>query len=297
MSLDDGATYKRIPLETRNTAGQNGPSIRPSISAQDDTVYVAYFGWRSFINNIASSDIVVVRDDHGGDPPGGPGTLPFRALTDPGDGKVGRLVAQNVKIPWANEFALGCERIGSSLSLAVDPTNSSVVYLAWGDRSGNGDIYSIHIRQSTDRGVTWSNDLKVIRNAAPFALNIAANGTVGLLFQEFSDSGTSQRWKTHLLQTKDAFTTVADTLLADVPNNVPPCDMLPYNGDYNVLIAVGDEFRGVFSTSNQPNLHNFPIRPTYQRRVNFEAGRLLDEGNNPVSASIDPFYFAVPVLQ
>src|SRR5207244_2202832 len=46
VSLDGGATYTSRRIETRNTLGQNGPSIRPAV-AQDHTVYVAYFGWRS----------------------------------------------------------------------------------------------------------------------------------------------------------------------------------------------------------------------------------------------------------
>src|SRR3989441_6271026 len=39
VSLDGGATYTSRRIETRNTAGQNGPSIRPAV-AQDHTVYV-----------------------------------------------------------------------------------------------------------------------------------------------------------------------------------------------------------------------------------------------------------------
>src|SRR5213082_4239160 len=40
VSLDGGTTYTSRRIETRNTAGQNGPSIRPAV-AQDHTVYVA----------------------------------------------------------------------------------------------------------------------------------------------------------------------------------------------------------------------------------------------------------------
>src|SRR6266567_4709182 len=64
VSLDGGATYTSRRIETRNTAGQNGPSIRPAV-AQDHTVYVAYFGWRSNAGSTVTSDIVVVRDDSG----------------------------------------------------------------------------------------------------------------------------------------------------------------------------------------------------------------------------------------
>src|SRR3989440_8615242 len=38
ISVDGGATYKSVPIETRKTAGQDGPSVRPAIAA-DNTVY------------------------------------------------------------------------------------------------------------------------------------------------------------------------------------------------------------------------------------------------------------------
>src|SRR5256884_670895 len=65
VSLDGGTTYTSRRIETRNTAGQNGPSIRPAV-AQDHTVYVAYFGWRSNAGADVTSDVVVVRAGRGG---------------------------------------------------------------------------------------------------------------------------------------------------------------------------------------------------------------------------------------
>src|SRR5436853_596417 len=79
VSLDGGGTYASRRIETRSTAGQNGPSIRPAV-AQDHTVYVAYFGWRSNAGADVTSDIVVVRDDSGAT-----GATPFRDLVDPSD--------------------------------------------------------------------------------------------------------------------------------------------------------------------------------------------------------------------
>src|SRR5206468_10346978 len=111
VSLDGGATYKSRRIETRNTLGQNGPSIRPAV-AQDHTVYVAYFGWRSQTGSAVTSDVVVVRDDSGAT-----GATPFKDLVDPSDHLAGRLVATRVTIPWSNAPTLGQERIGSTLSL------------------------------------------------------------------------------------------------------------------------------------------------------------------------------------
>src|SRR2546425_758149 len=91
VSLDGGATYTSRRIETRNTAGQNGPSIRPAV-AQDHTVYVAYFGWRSNAGSDVTSDVVVVRDDNGatgaegtwGVPTTGTTGLVYQRVTGPG---------------------------------------------------------------------------------------------------------------------------------------------------------------------------------------------------------------------
>src|SRR5881275_3249232 len=188
VSLDGGTTYTSRRIETRNTAGQIGPSIRPAV-AQDHTVYVAYFGWRSNAGADVTSDVVVVRDDNGAT-----GATPFRDLVDPSDNLPGRLVATHVTIPWSNAPTLGQERIGSTLAIAVDPLHSDTVYLAWADRAGTGDIYTVHVRRSTDRGATWSGDLRALTNATDASLAVSSNGTVGLLYQQVTGAGDASRW-------------------------------------------------------------------------------------------------------
>ncbi len=158
VSLNGGTTFTSRRIESRNTLGQNGPSIRPAV-AQNNTVYVAYFGWRSNAGDTITSDIVVTRDDNGAT-----GTTPFRDLRDPSDNQPGRLVATKRTIVFSNEPTMGQERIGSTLSLAVDATHSDTVYIAWADRVGSGDIQTVHVRRSLDRGVTWSNDLRTLPN-------------------------------------------------------------------------------------------------------------------------------------
>src|SRR5439155_709710 len=97
VSLDGGTTWNSVRLEARDTAGQDGPSIRPAL-ARDGTVYAAYFGWRSFDGSVATSDVVVMRDEAA--------ATTFQALRG-ADGLPGRFVAQRVKIPWANAPTLG----------------------------------------------------------------------------------------------------------------------------------------------------------------------------------------------
>src|SRR5256885_1546418 len=221
---------------------------------------------------------------------------PFRDLVDPSDHLPGRLVATHVTIPWSNAPTLGQERIGSTLSIAVDALHSETVYLAWADRAGTGDIYTVHVRRSTDRGATWSGDLRTLTNATDASLAVSSKGTVALLYQQVTGTGDASRWVTRLEQSRDGFATHQDVVLATVPATTPAFQFLPYIGDYNCLLTRGDQFLGIFSANNMPDSANFPQGVVYQRRVEFATHRLLDGSGAPVAVSIDPFFFSVPVL-
>jgi hypothetical protein len=300
VSMDRGTTFVPIRLESRNSASlsgceggsQDGPSVRPAVS-NDGTVYVAYFGWRNFEGNCTTADItadvVVARDDHGG-----VGAAPFQDLMDSKDGKMGVRVATGVKIPWSNKPTIGQERIGSTLSLAVDPNNSSIVYIAWADSNGKAE-YAVHVRRSNDRGTSWSPDLLLLPETVNIALCIAQNGTLGVLFQQHSGE-TNGKWETHLTQTQNGFVATEDTLLAVTPSDTPKAKHPPYLGDYIGLLAVKDEFRGVFSASNIPDPTHFPQGVKFQRFTNRTKGTLTNGQDNDIAPSIDPFYFSVPLL-
>jgi hypothetical protein len=297
VSTDGGATFTSVPIEKRRTSDQDGPSVRPAV-ASDGTVYAAFLGWRKFVptgaeTGTVTADVVVVRDDAGG-----MGCSAFEALSDPSDGLAGRIVAKGITIPWSNRPTLGPERIGSTLSLAVDPNNSSSVYVGWGDRVGNGDIYTLHVRHSSDRGMTWSaKDLPsmTLVNATNIALAVGKNGVLGVLYQALANqTGGPQRWVTHLKQVSSSVLT--DTVLATVPANRPPAGPLPYLGDYDSLLAVGDEFRGIFSANNTPDMSDFPEGVKFQRAADFSKKTLSDGNGHTVGVSIDPFYFSVSLL-
>jgi len=290
ISLNGGATFTSRRVEPRNTLGQNGPSIRPAV-AQNNTVYVAYFGWRSNSGNTITSDIVVARDDNGAT-----STTPFRDLRDPSDNQPGRLVATSRTIVFSNEATLGQERIGSTLSLAVDAARSDTVYIAWADRAGSSDIQTVHVRRSTDRGATWSDDLRTLPNTTNPSLAVAADGTVGLLYQQLTGTGSASRWVDRFEQSRDGFATHQDLVLATVPASTPPSQFLPYLGDYDMLLSRGNEFLGIFSANNTPDPANFPSGVVFQRRVNQTTHQLLDGAGSPVAISIDPFFFSVPVM-
>jgi len=237
--------------------------------------------------------VVVVRDDKWGD-----NAAPFEALKDSTDGVVGQCVARGT----TNSFnrnglaASGQQRLGGTLSIAVDPRNgkSGTVYLAWGaDEAATG--FTIHVRKSTDRGVTWSaSDILTAPRATNAALAVNADGVVALLYQQLTGTNPSLLWETHLRRSANGGNTWSDLTLATTPASTPVKTFDPYLGDYDHLLAVGSDFYGIFSASNVPDMAHFPQGVTYQRNANFNARVLLDVNNqHSVVPSIDPFFFRV----
>jgi hypothetical protein len=293
-------TFNSIRVEKRPTVGQDGPQCRP-VAHADGTVYAAFYGWRALTGSfpantlvITSADVVVVRDDRWG--AGG-----FVNLKDlpapPGDGLPGKRVITGVSFPFMRNgtAATGQQRIGGSISIAVDPNNSSNVFLVWGARA-TGSFLTLHVRRSTNRGQTWSGpgDLLTIPNATNAALAINSSGVVGFLYQQVIGTGAGQRWVTHLQRSSNGGVTWTDLVLANVPATTPVKTFDPYIGDYAHLVAVGQRFFGIFSANNTPNLANFPNGVVYQRNANFVTHTLLNVNNvTPVAVSIDPFFCKV----
>jgi hypothetical protein len=287
QSLDAGKntpSFTSVRIEKRTTAGQDGPPIRPAIHP-DGTVYAIFHSWRTFENSgEGTADVVVVRDDNGGS-----GTPKFQSLKDPGDGNAGMRVVKSVKFNF--DGFLGLQRTGGDVSIAVDPTNSAIVYVAYNDDIGSN--YVLHVLRSTDRGQTWSGDLRTVNNALNPALAVNNAGKVGLLYQQLTGSGASQRWVTKFVSSVNGTTWSAITL-ATVPANAPAKVFDPYLGDYDHLMSIGKDFYGIFCANNTPKKANFPKGVVYQRNANFTTQTLLDVDNTtPIDPSIDPFFFKV----
>jgi hypothetical protein len=284
--------FRKTFVESRSNAGQNGPQVRTACHRSGVT-YVAYYGWRKQSGDFAANtlsitaDVVVVRDDSGTS-----GANPFGDLLDPSDGLPGRIVAKNVKFPFrrSGKPSEGQQRLGGDLSIAVNPADSKIVYLAFTGLIG-GKL-TLHVRRSTDSGQNWSADLFTV----PFGINIGVavndSGDPGLLYQQLTGSGAKARWVTHFRKSTAADPTIwSDLVLCDHPALKPAKTFDPFLGDYAYLTALGQEYFGIFSASNEPDLAHFPNNVIYQRNHNFTSKKLTNLAGATVPISIDPFFF------
>jgi len=279
-------------VESRNTAqlpdssgNQDGPSVRTAIHSSG-VIYCAFLGWRVF-GSPNVSDVVIVRDDNWAS-----GPAKFEDLIDLTDGKAGQRVVTNVPIAPLGT-TLGTQRIGSSLTIAVDPTNSKRVYIAWCDGlASSSSPYTLHVRRSDDSGQSWTEDLISVANATNPGVAVNTSGVVGLLYQELVNINGDNRWRTHFIHSTDHFTNVAaDTVLADVLDSAEGATHSVIIGDYSNLIAILNDFYGVFSAYNEPDLSNFPVGVKYLRNHDFSTKRLLDISNSMVvPPSVDPYF-------
>jgi len=262
------------------------PSTRIALHP-DGTVYAVFIHVTEFHGNGSDTknqdiEVVVRRDDRGG-----AGANAFSDLVTPFQATPG-VVAATGFVRFTD--TVGQERVGDDLAIAVDPNNSSIVYIAWCDRSQPGATdWRMNVMRSTDRGQNWSFVRDIRPTCKNPALAINAESLVGLAYQEF----TKNQWVTRLEVTSDAWTTPAEVkVLHQAPANVPVTTGPPYIGDYIRLLAVGKDFYGVFSGNNTPDLRNFPNSVSYLRNANFSTLLLLNtDGVTPVPVSIDPFFF------
>ena len=284
-ALAGSPTFTRVKLDPRPIGAglQNGYAIRP-VCHSDGTVYVAYEGWRSgSYGGDITTDIVVARDDNWGQ-----GSPPFSDLQDAGDHKNGRIVEGGVVIDDGG--ILGQERLNNDLAIAVDPTNSDIVYVVWADNAGPN--YTLRARRSLNRGEGWSGDLLAVDNATMASIIINDAGRVGLLYQQLNGGN----WETHFRRTTDdTGTSWDDLILSTTPADTPVLVEPPYLGDYARLNAVGKTFFGVFCANNTPDPANFPNGVAFLRnRTTTAPFQLLGTDEvTPVAASIDPFFFRI----
>lgn len=308
FSTDGGGTWNSVVVDrgvdrvnTGELAFVDGPAVQPGVNGNH--VYVAFErgSHPDFTTGSSQVQVVVVRDDRAGKD----------GFSDLGADGNGTTVA-NIIAPFTSPFTnppvqtLGNERIGSDLTLAVDPRNADHVYVAYADNPSPG-LIQVHVQESTDGGQTWAEKFATkatpnFKSALPY-LAVADNGAVGLLYTAQNiDQGVSYL-ETHFVQTGNDFKRSTDTLLSRFTDGNPLSTSDPYIGDYEGLKAVRDTFYGTFSASNQADGTHaiFPGGVAFQRSFTGTPGtstfQLTDRSGHrsghPVDCSIDPYYFQV----
>jgi hypothetical protein len=284
-----GASFTPVPVEYQPKAIDW--EVRSAIAADGKIVYAAFnrvtgvtYQQCGEYKDLATmtSEVVVVRDDNGG-----ASTPPFSSLVDP-QRTPGVVAVQQRTL--AGTTCLGGDRIADDLALAVDPRDPKKVYLVWSDLV-KGRV-SLHLKYSTDCGETWSGSKRCIPDAKNPGLAVNAQGTVGFLYQQV----VNNMWKTQFEQTSDDFQTKPQpSTLAQFPtkSGYQSCCYNIFLGDYLHLMAVNNDFYGIFSSNNNPDRSHFWSGVKFKRRESGDHKKLLDRQNKEVSPSIDPFFFKV----
>jgi hypothetical protein len=289
LSLDAlGASFTPVPVEYQPKAIDW--EVRSAIAADGKIVYAAFNRVTHVTNQqcgeyeepaMMRSEVVVVRDDNGG-----ASTPPFSSLIN-SQNTPGVVAVQQRELTGTT--CLGGDRIADDLALAVHPRDPQKVYLVWSDLV-NGSV-SLHVKYSTDGGKTWSRSKRDIPDAKNPGLAVNAQGTVGFLYQQVMNN----MWKTQFEQTSDDFKTRRQPLtLAQFPTDAAPYQSCCYNiflGDYLHLMAVDNDFYGIFSSNNSPDRSHFPCGVNFQRRE--DQKKLQDLQGKEVSPSIDPFFLKI----
>jgi hypothetical protein len=133
---------------------------------------------------------------------------------------------------------------------------------AWIATAPDGAVYAVYVNKdstgfaqlfvarSSDRGQTWT--LKRLtdgrHHSAYPAIAVAANGTVGVLYVDFDDSGSKTIFRHRFARSFDLGQTWSDETLQSLdPSALDNADDGFLWGDYQGLTAEGTAFYGVFS--------------------------------------------------
>ncbi|MGC3989123.1 MAG: hypothetical protein QM796_05445 [Chthoniobacteraceae bacterium] len=197
FSLDGGLTWQRRVIENKTPKLLQDGSVRAAALGNDVCAVFERFNALAPRNTL-TSDIVIVRDVSAG--LGNFTTLP--PVT----------IAKNQPIPYGQ---LGDERMGSDLSLVMDPNNFGHLYVAFAVQPGPAPYLVVY--ESTTFGATWTQVWKAPSNTGLPALAMTQNGMLGLLYTAY----TAGNLETHLLQTGNDFSTVSDTVLSRFVNGKP----------------------------------------------------------------------------
>ncbi|HJQ25384.1 MAG TPA: choice-of-anchor D domain-containing protein [Blastocatellia bacterium] len=150
---------------------------------------------------------------------------------------------------WGNPAKGKVARARSSDGwVAVDPSDGDV-YAAFTNRDGSG-FGQIFVARSTDQGATWATHRVTdgTHHSAYPEVAVAGNGTVGVLYIDFDDSGPSTIFRHRFARSFDNGVTWTDKNLQSMdPGPLSNASSGFLWGDYEGLTAAGNTFFGVFT--------------------------------------------------
>lgn len=287
-------------IASRAAPYRYAPCVRPVVT-HDGTIYAAMVRRiDTQTTGYLPSQVIVVRED-AYDPES---RRLFDDLRDPSDGKAGKIVVADCHVYMTGVGAMVRERTGSHLALAVHPSNSQFLALAWADSSGAG-MNNLHLKLSFNGGETWTSTIATFTNITAPALSISAEGTVGLLYHQVSGSSNQDfGWKVKLWQFQTSTGERSIHHLATFTNN--PIEHLtkesqPFLGEYAGLQYHRGNFCGVFIASNKPDSSMFPSGVQFLRYADWNSHKLYkspdyDKDTTTIGLSLDPYYFSIKSL-
>lgn len=132
--------------------------------------------------------------------------------------------------------------------IAVNQSNGDV-YVAYVSRDAStfGQIYVAH---STNQGLNWTSTriTDSTHHCAFPEIAVAGNGTIGVMYIDFEDTGTNTNFRHHFARSFNNGTTWTDQILQSMdPAGIANADSGFLWGDYEGLTVSGHTFYGIFT--------------------------------------------------
>ena len=149
-------------------------------------------------------------------------------------------------------------RAGTNIpDIAVDP-NTGRVYVVWADGRFSGGAYPDILLSSSTDGRSWTTPVKVNKTPVPVAafnpaVEVSADGTVGVLYYDFRQNTTAAGLPTTVLlaHSHDAGVTWDTEQVLGGPFDMEQAPFARglFLGDYQGLTAIGRDFLAFFAVT------------------------------------------------
>jgi len=242
-STNGGVTVTNVPMGDNSTFPNRTTRLAIASDGKAYIIYKTREGTVGAGTNFENAHFRVHRSDNGG--------VSWNALG--GTSGVSVHGATAVQTWFTNNFgnpAKGkvARARSSDAWIAVDPSDGDV-YAAFCDKDSSG-FGQIFVARSTNQGATWTNTRVTdgTKHSAFPEIAVAANGTVGVLYVDFDDSGANTIFRHRFARSFNNGSTWSNQNLQNL-NPAPIANATSgfLWGDYEGLTAQGNTFYGVFT--------------------------------------------------